>query len=145
MSDVSVLSHEYKTASDLSQTINRALIALKKARLALPGHETITADEFASYRGCLADILAALIGLLDRRQAGPDSAALARVPGALVTRLQRERRGDLPYYLDDLQRVTQRLRDDPSKLEDADFTVLDQLAAIADAETSDVFRRLMRK
>jgi len=37
------------------------------------------------------------------------------------------------------------LRDDPSKLEDADFTLLDHLAATADAETSDVFRRLMRK
>ena len=48
MSDVSVLSHEYKTASELSQALNRDLIVLKKASLGLPGAEHISAAELAA-------------------------------------------------------------------------------------------------
>jgi len=61
-----------------------------------------------------------------------------------MARLQAKRRGDLAYFLDDLERVAARLRDEPAQLTDVDFDLLDQLAAAADAETSSVFRRLMR-
>ncbi len=68
-----------------------------------------------------------------------------RVPGSLVARLQAERRGDLAYYLEDLHRVAARLREQPSELTDADLAVLEELAGLADAEASNVFRRLMRE
>jgi hypothetical protein len=146
MSDISVLSHEYKRASELSQAINHALITLKKVHLRLPGGEDTTLDEFDASRRTLAGILATLITLLEptrrHRISAPEA---ARVPEALVARLRGERRGDLSYYLDDLERIVGRLRDDPSKLSDADLALLDQLAAMADAETSSVFRLLMRK
>ena len=147
MSEVSVLSQEYKTASELSRALNGALIVLKKVRLGLPGAETITADEVERSRHCLSEILAALRQLVKPAQAGHSRAtqdAVARVPGALVTRLREERRGDLDYYLEDLDGIAERLREGVGALTEADVERLDALAAVADAETSSVFRRLMR-
>lgn len=145
MGDVSVLSHEYKAASELSQTINRAVIALKKVRLALPGAEAIAPEQLDTHRRCIAELLDAFVALLTSTGAhGLDEAIAAKIPGALVARLQAERRGDLAYYLDDLQRVVARVRQGPAQLTAGDFDLLDQLAAAADAETSNVFRRLMR-
>ena len=145
MSDVSVLSHEYKTASELSQTINRALIALKKAHDGLPGAEAITPDQLVADRQSLAQILATLIGLIAPSEGQPvNGPAAMSIPESLVAHLRAERRGDLPYYLDDLTQVATRLLTEPSRLTDADFALLDQLATAVDAETSSVFRRLMR-
>jgi hypothetical protein len=147
VSELSVLSHEYKTASDLSQAINTALIAIKKLRLGLPGAEGITPEELECSRSRLVEILEAVMDLLTPAETGPQRAtrdAVARVPGALVTRLRTRRQGDLAYYLEELEGAATRLRQGVLALTDADLDLLDELAAAADAETSSVFRRLMR-
>lgn len=145
MSHVSVLSHEYKTASELSQTINRAVIALKKACLGLPGVEALTREQVNAHGSDLAELLEGLVALMMPAAIHRlEVATAARIPGALVARLQAERRGDLAYYLDDLERLVARLREGPTRLTRADFDLLDQLAAAADAQASSVFRRLMR-
>ncbi len=147
MSEVSVLSQEYKTASDLSRALNAALIVLKKVQLGLPTAETITPDEIERSQRCLSDILEALRQLLqpggaDHPGATPEAAA--RVPGALVTRLRVKWQGELDYHLEDLKEIAVRLREGVDALTDADLDRLDALASAADAETSSVFRRLMR-
>jgi hypothetical protein len=147
MSEVSVLSQEYQTASELSRTLNAALITLKKARLGLPGAEMITAGELEQSQRCLADILDALRQLLQPVRADdPRAAQLAatRVPGALVTRVRSEQQGDLGYYLEDLTAMAARLRGGVEMLTEDDLERLDLIAAAADSETSSVFRRLMR-
>ncbi len=145
MSDVGVLSHAYKTASELSQTINRAVIALKKVYLDVPGAEAISAAQLRTHRRGLAELLEAFIAQLAPAGAqGMADASVTRVPSALVARLQAERRGDLAYFLDDLERLRARLRARSAPLRQADFDVLDHLAAAADAEASSVFRRLLR-
>lgn len=145
MSDLSVLSHEYKTASELSQHISTALILLKKVYYHLPGGEAVTPEELDHHRHVLATILTALVGLLTvpRPQYVTGAPALS-IPETLVMRLQAERRGDLIYYLEDLARVAERLREQPFQLDEADLALLDQLATVADAEASSVYRRLMR-
>jgi hypothetical protein len=64
MGDVSVLSHEYKAASELSHTINQAVIALKKTCWGLPGAEAITPEQVDTHRHCLAALLEAFAALL---------------------------------------------------------------------------------
>ncbi len=146
MSDMSVLSHEYKTASELSQHISTALILLKKVYYHLPGGEAVMPEQLDSHLLALADMLTALVGLLTiPRPQNATSAQAVSIPEALVVRLQTERRGELIYYLDDLARVADRLREKPLQLGDADLALLDQLATAADAEASSVYRRLMRK
>ena len=145
MSDMSVLSHEYKTASELSQHISTALILLKKVYYHLPGEEAVRPEELDRHRHVLATILTTLVGLLTVPRPEPMTSTLGvSIPETLVMRLQAERRGDLIYYLDDLARVAERLREQPLQLEDADLALLDQLATVADAEASSVYRRLMR-
>ena len=146
MSDVSVLSHEYKTTSELSQAINTNLIVLKKVVLGLPGAEKVNAAQFTASRYRLAEIVETLVNLLDLRRAKSLNATQAtHVPGAFVERLRKERYGDLAYYLQDLEQLARRLRTDPPQVTTTDFAVLDHLAAIADAETSGVFRQMMRR
>jgi hypothetical protein len=145
MSDMSVLSHEYKTASELSQHISTALILLKKVYYHLPGEEAVRSKELDHHRHALATILTTLVGLLTVPRPEPVTSTLGvSIPETLVMRLQAERQGDLIYYLDDLARVAERLREQPFQLDDADLALLDQLATVADAEASSVYRRLMR-
>ena len=145
MSDMSVLSHEYKTASELSQHISTALILLKKVHYHLPGGEAVTPEELDHHRHALATILTTLVSLLTVPRPEHVAGTLdVSVPETLVMRLQAERRGDLIYSLDDLAGVAERLREQPFQLEDADLALLDQLATVADAEASSVYRRLMR-
>lgn len=166
MSDVSVLSHEYQTASELSDVLNRSLIVLKKKVLGLAGAAAVSDEELAQSRVSLAGILDALVDLLGtdagagrgrhRAIAGsgasgtgaayrvsPD-AVLAQVPGAVVGRLRDAHDGDLPYFLEDLQRVAARLRQPSGSLAQEDLQILEELASAAEAEASTVYRRLMR-
>lgn len=143
MSDVSVLSHEYQTASELSQTLNRALITLKKARLRVPTSETITVGQTRKSQRHWAETLVALSKLLDPEASNVDGSTI-QIPGSLVARLRQDRRGDLAYFMEDLGQTIKRLESDLSGLTDSDIALLDHVAAAADAEASRVFRRLMR-
>jgi hypothetical protein len=58
--------------------------------------------------------------------------------------LRQERQGDLPYLLEDLDRIAAQLQRGEERLSSTDLARLDELAAVADAETSSVYRRLMR-
>jgi hypothetical protein len=146
MSDVSVLSHEYKTVAELSQALSHALITVKRVRLALPGADNVTSMEFAACKSDLASILEAFASLLDPASTGKiDSAAAARIPGALVERLRTERGGDLQYFIDDLTGAASRLRGTTNGLTEKDIQVIGQLAGTVDSQTSTVYRRLMRK
>src|SRR5262249_39118944 len=143
---VGVLSHEYKSTSELSQAINTNLIVLKRVELNLPGAEKVASTQVETCRLRLAEILETLVQLLDlQRATGLMSSQKVTIPGAFVERLRKERQGDLAYYLQDLENLAGRLRANASQLTTADFTLLDHLAAIADAETSGVFRQMMRR
>jgi len=146
MSDVGVLSHEYQSTSELSQAINTSLIVLKKVELGLPGAETVAAAQVMACRSQLADILEILVKLLEvHRVTSLIASQVLLVPGAVVERLRKERNGDLAYYVQDLENLVARLRTDAPQLTSADFAILDHLATIADAETSGVFRQMMRR
>jgi hypothetical protein len=64
---------------------------------------------------------------------------------ALAVQLRSERRGDLDYYLHDLAELANHLREGPWSLTDDDLDMLDHLASVADAHTTSLFRRLMRR
>jgi hypothetical protein len=143
MSDVSVLAEQYETAAQLSQTINNAVITLKKVYQHLPGSETVSLEQVEESRHRLAEITATLARVLEPTT---NLEPVGKVPitGALISRLRTAQQGNLPYFADDLRRVSVCFRDKSSALSPADLALLDRLAAVADAEASHVFRRLMR-
>lgn len=146
MSDVSVLSLEYRTASELSEAINALLVTLKKARLGIEDQDAEAQARFAEARDRLGQILDTLVVLLDDdSRARVSGAVAAQIPGAFVNHLLQERYGDIEWYLADLTRISQGLKADWRYLTDKDVERLDHLATVADAETSGVFRQLMRR
>lgn len=144
MSEISVLSHEYKTAADFSQRFNRALIQVKKCSLDLTGEDAPAREEPAIHRTELALVLEDIIHLL-RPQNGERLESARWIPGTLIAHLLKERRDDLDSFLVDLEKVAHKLRDPEARLSQEDFGLLDSIAGAADAQTSQVFRRLMRK
>jgi hypothetical protein len=144
MSDVSVLTHEYHRDAAFAERLNSAVIVLQKAHLGLLDTEEAN-DVISESARMLATTIDALVRLL-RSELPADLATdlAARVPASVVGRLRTERSGDLPYYLDDLRRVSERLRLQPQTLGDQDLAALNHLAEVTDAEASRVFRRLMR-
>lgn len=144
MSDVSVLSHEYKAASDLSHVISDTLIVLKKAYFALPGVSEDDSNSLEERGHQLADILVRLQNLIGDSQIKP-IADVPPIPESLVARLRREHGGSLSYYIDDLHRVADRLTSGLPKLQERDLQLLDELASVTDAEASRVFRQMMRR
>jgi hypothetical protein len=144
MSEVSVLSHEYKNAAEFSQRFNRALIQVKKCSLDLIEDDSPAQEGSIASRKELASVLEEFIHLLNPQQ-GQRTDSAKWIPGTLIAHLLKQRRGDLDNFLDDLERLAAKLRDPGASLSQEDFNLLDGIAAAADAQTSQVFRRLMRK
>ena len=142
MSEISALAHEYRAASQLSETLNRALIGLKKARTGTPD-ETMDREELLRARTAVASILGSIATAL-RAEAGQGSRGISEIPPAVTAHILERRRGELPYYMGDLDKLKKRLvGSDP--LSDSDLRLLDEIVALIDRETAQVFRRLMRR
>ncbi len=146
MSDISVLSHEYHNTSEFSQRFNDALIVIKKFHKKLPGNEKIDPDELSATGRDIAVILLELGSKLGQtpKETKTEASKMA-IPGSLVTQLRQEWKGELDYYLDDLKKTAEKLTNDISDLSDDELSLLDQVATVADAATSKVFRRLTQK
>lgn len=145
MSEVSVLAHEYRAASDLSQALNRAVITLKRAAMNLPGRESLTPAQVEASCQDVIETLETLIVLLQGTH--PQSLSVARrrsLPAAMIAKLRKQRRGTLEYYVRDLEQVIQHVQIGPPAVTPEDIALLDELAAAADAEASNVFQRMMR-
>lgn len=149
MSDVSGLAHEYASASELSAALNRSLVTLKKQQLSLPGAENISAEEARRSRQTLAaivQIVTLLLSAANEAEAAESSLESAdRIPPSFVSRLREDWRGALPWHLQDLETIRQRLvHSEHVALTPEDFARLDELARVAEAESSKVFRLMMR-
>jgi hypothetical protein len=144
VSDISVLTYEYHRDATLAEQLNQALIVLHKAHLRLL--QPHGADEAISASSkTLAGALEALLALLQPSESGEITAELAaRIPLGVAKRMQAGRSGDLGYFLDDISCVLGRLRQRPPIVTERDLKLLNELAAVTDAEASRVFRRLMR-
>lgn len=142
MSETGALAHEYRLASELSETLNRALIGLKKAQLHTAG-EDIDADDLRRARSSVAEIVESVSNAV-RSHEGRGFPGISDIPPAVTSHILKRRRGQLPYYLKDLDELRVHLKGS-ELLSDGDIRLLDEIAGLIDAETAQVFRRLMRK
>jgi len=140
MSELSTLAQEYRVASQLSETMNRAVIGIKKAAL---GTELVDESELRRARTTLSDIVGGFLTALEASARSQISTS-RRIPGAVTHRLAGSHRGDLTYFLDDLRQLKVRLEGN-NQLTDPDLRLLEEMLATVDSETALVFRRLMRK
>ncbi len=144
MSDLSVLSQEYKRYSDLARSLTADLILLKRLRFRLPGSDVITEEEEHASTVRLAGFVRAVENALSKEEEALPK-EIPRLPGALIERIQETYGGTLPRFRDDLRALEQRLSCDEATLTDDDMDLLDNLINAVHGETSNVFSRLWRK
>jgi hypothetical protein len=143
MSEISALAQEYRAASELSETMNRALIGIKKAEAGISDDKVLNATDLRRARNSLASIVESLANALSAMR--DDGLRRSRdIPPAVTQSLLKRHRGDLTYFIDDLKALEKDLKRG-EQLPQKDLVLLDEMVATIDRETAQVFRRLMRK
>lgn len=129
MSDLSALSSNYEATSQFAETVNTAVLSLKKSlRGASEQNQTET----------LATIVA------DVRAQLTASALSRAIPAEVVERLSTEHKSDFNYLLEDLNTAEAALRGQ-APIDQRVIEVLDTICDAADASASAMFRRLRRR
>jgi len=129
MSDLSALSNDYEATSQFAETVNTAVLSLKKS---LRGSSEQNQTE------TLATIVAAVRAQLT-------SSTLSRaIPSEVVERLSIEHKSDFNYLVEDLDTAETALRG-KAPIDDRVIEVLDTICDAADASASAMFRRLRRR
>lgn len=142
MSDIGLLANEYQTASELARQINVVATRLKREHHDLPAPAGASGSELAVRRRDLGHLIGAVARLLDAEDGGDPVPA---IPASFVQQARVAHGGALEYYRQDLRELAGLLADPSARLGERDLALLDELATFADAESSRVFRRLLRK
>lgn len=129
MSDLSALSNDYEATSQFAETVNTAVLTLKKSLRGSPEQNQTEA---------LAAIVAAVRAQLT-------SSALSRaIPSEVVERLSTEHKSDFNYLVEDLDTAETALRG-KAPIDHRVIEILDTICDAADASASAMFRRLRRR
>jgi hypothetical protein len=129
MSDLSALSNDYEATSQFAETVNTAVLSLKKSLRGSPEQNQTEA---------LAAIVAAVRAQLT-------FSALSRaVPSEVVERLSTEHKSDFNYLVEDLHTAEAALCG-KAPIDQRVIEVLDTICDAADASASAMFRRLRRR
>jgi hypothetical protein len=143
MSSLSGLSAAYWQASDFSLKFDRVLRVLKRAVLQ---RGTVSDADVANSASGLAELLVVLANVLESGPANAGAEAVRQLPPEFLARLSSES-ADLPDRptAAALREISTKLsRGDPRTMSAADVAILDDIAALADSNASDVFRNLTR-
>jgi len=138
MSDTTTLSHEYETSASFAETVNQAVLTLKKARF---GRRDVSPTEVTEARTAMATLLDAVAASLG---AAARSAKAVQVPSEVLERLVAKHTNRLSYFQDDLVQTAAALQKG-SAIDDEALKVLEEISDAADATASASFRRLRRR
>jgi hypothetical protein len=135
MSNVSALSHEYRTSAKLAEELNSAIITIKKARL--HRHSELSEKQ----RRQLTNTLDAVRSRLANEEKTP----AVMVPQEVVTRLAERHKSKLAYLVEDLTEASVALSRASTPIEDFVVRLLDEICDVADQTASSMFRRMRRR
>lgn len=138
MSDTTTLSHEYETSASFAETVNQAVLKLKKARL---GRRDVSPNEVTEARTKMASLLDAVAASLG---AAARSTKVVQVPSEVLERLVAKHTNQLRYFQDDLVQTAAALQKGTA-IDDEALKVLEEISDAADATASASFRRLRRR
>jgi len=147
MSELGVLSHQYETSSYLSEQINKATIIIKKLFYKLPGYELISRKDIESSIEKLTDILSGIEDLLSLQKPRDSHGEEVEtgISGSFIEKIKKNKSGELNFYIQDLNKLRTHLKSGMDSITNKDIKFLDELCAIADSETSRIFREMWRK
>jgi len=138
MSDTTTLSHEYETSASFAETVNEAVLKLKKARL---GRSDVSPSDFNEAREKMATFLDAVASSLG---APTRVTKLVHVPSEVLERLVAKHTNHLAYFKADLVQTGAVLQKGAA-IDDEAIKVIEEISDAADATASASFRRLRRR
>lgn len=147
MSDLGLLSHQYRELADLARQLKQWAVQVRCAYHDLPASETDDAPDLTIAMSELAQVTRFLADVVDLESEGawPEHwLANPPVPTALVERLRDAHAHDRPLYIRQLTRLAEHLEQGGEALTDRDMSLLDSIVLAAGADANAVFRRLMR-
>ncbi len=145
MSDLGTLSNHYKSSAELTKELNQAVVALKKKFYDLIGAQDISEERLDSYRRYLVEILNTLLVEFNPDAQEGKEAYQQLVPASILDRIYEAHKGTMAHYIEDLTEVRRRLLQEGKGITETDIQLLDELAATAGLDTSEVFRKMWRK
>lgn len=147
MSEIGIISQEYKNTAGLFQKINQAVIVLKKDSY---GTNSVSPSSTAvkEAKSLLNKVLASIVMMLgDDFDNVVSDGELISIPPFFISRIQESRQGDLKRCIEDIQELQLRLQDnkDNKVLDINSFKILDEICGQLDAETSKLYRKMRRR
>lgn len=143
MTDATVAVREYETAAELSESLSRALLDLKRIHHELPSAASLTTAQRDASRRTLLAVVTAIESTVRVDAAFNPAEAGRRIllPAGLVDRLLTASAGDA-VTAPDLARVRLALMHPAARLSAADLGVLDRIADAVDRLTIELFARV---
>lgn len=145
MSGIGIISQQYENTANLFKALNQSIILLKKHHLKLASAEHITEQELLAARQTLAIILKQVVAQISEKNAFPlIENELSQIPPFFIKRLQEKYKGNLEWYVEDIQELQQNLSH-RQPLTNECIARLDELCAQLDTETTRLYRKLWRR
>lgn len=142
MSEIGIISQEYKNTAGLFQKINQAVIILKKD---FYGNNSIASETINNAKSLLADVLANILMQLGDNLADiVFDGKLISIPPFFIKRLQENHQGDLEWYIEEIKELQLRLKEN-KVLDQNSLDILDEICGQLDAETSKLYRKMRRR
>lgn len=140
MSEISVISNQYNTVVDTTDSVNNSIIALKKRAVLAQkkGNQKfeLSNEELAFSKKFLSDFLGSLKQL--REKGVMESEFL---PNIVIKDFQKKVINAIPFFETEVQAIIDSIMGD-KELEDAQFNLLDKMAATLDNERTVLFKKL---
>jgi hypothetical protein len=147
MSDLGLLSQQYKERAGLARRLRQWAVQVRRAYHSLPVPEIDGEPDLAIALTKLAHVarfLEDVIGLEDEGTWPRRWLVNPALPTVVVDRLREAHALDRPLYIKQLARLAEHLENGTDALTGRDLNLLDDIVLAAGADANAVFRRLMR-
>lgn len=147
MSDVGVISHEYQRSSELAKKINDALIVVKKAHFQLPSSSVLSEEEISRSQQFLINVLCKLSAVFSvKAQVNVmEPPSEIDLPGSFLQRIRTKQKPKLIYYLADLRKAAEHLKQGVDYLTNSDLSLLNDMCAAIDIQTATIFQKFWKE
>lgn len=145
MSETGILSQDYSNTAKLFKNMNRSVVLLKKQFFELKGVQQIDKADIFAAKQLLAVIVLKIIDELGEISSfTQQDDEYVQIPPLFLKRLQDKHKNDMEWYVEDLKKLYEALIEDSTLTEEL-IHLLDELCDQLDAETTSLYRKLLRK
>lgn len=142
MSELSLISNQYKKVDNTTDKVNKSIITLKKRNLPIDIPEAskkkiiFSEDDVISAKNYIVDFLEFLLKLQKENISESEY-----IPHAFITEFQSKVINNTPYFEDEIKKIIESIKEN-GKLEKLQFNVLDKMASVLDNQRTVLFKKL---